>query len=535
MSHTHNHTSVNVGKRPTGKHPNIPQDQNAGRKAPISWAEKVKVTNAATTFTLEPLPRPPTGHQLVIPEEVQNLGCTDRGSRARAMVVWRETPNSPAMEPKVPISHKQNLHPTGVDSPERLAPPIVLEYARICVEIDAKLPYVHQFEVLTPLSTSPIPIQVDYEWKPTQCSTCKVFGHACIGREDTARVPDPQLVNKGNNLSPIQICTHPQILTHPRIDLPSESSQIPKTHRITLSNTTTEHVLIKPPVPLIHGIRPDISEATTNPTEEAINISDPLTQKREIDSTKAKAKAKEAIYMDNRTDTVHSHSSQNEDMGETSSTSTKPRMPQLSQAKENPSPPLKTLRKKKVGRIRRWIATSRSVQRHANKFMFSIGSWSIRGINHPKKQKTVREWTKKKLDIIGLLEVKIASSNLPSIIEGLSLDNWGHLSNDDGRNPSRILIGWNKETCNLTSIHSSPQWLTCEVSTLNNSSLFRITFIYGQSTPARRVDLWNYITQHHFAFSSKPWLIQGDFNAIMGRNDRSGGSTAWHDHQDDFS
>ncbi|KAJ6419697.1 hypothetical protein OIU84_029756 [Salix udensis] len=106
--------------------------------------------------------------------------------------------------------------------------------------------------------------------------------------------------------------------------------------------------------------------------------------------------------------------------------------------------------------------------------------------------------------------------------EGLSLDNWGHLSNDDGRNPSRILVGWNKATCNLTSIHSSPQWLTCEVSTLNNSSLFRITFIYGQSTPARRVDLWNYITQHHFAFSSKPWLIQGDFNAIMGRNDRSG-------------
>ncbi|KAF9671755.1 hypothetical protein SADUNF_Sadunf12G0081300 [Salix dunnii] len=168
--------------------------------------------------------------------------------------------------------------------------------------------------------------------------------------------------------------------------------------------------------------------------------------------------------------------------------------------------------------------------------MLSIGSWNIRGINHPNKQKTVREWTtKNKLDIIGLLEVKIASSNLPSVIEGLSLDNWGHLSNDDGMNPSRILVSWNKATCNLSSIHSSPQWLTCEVSSISNSYPFRITFIYGQNTPTRRVDLWNYIAQHQCAFSSKPWLIQGDFNAIMGRNDRSGGSTMWHGHQEDFS
>ncbi|KAJ6672522.1 hypothetical protein OIU85_013821 [Salix viminalis] len=103
MSHTLNHPSATVGKRPTGKHPNVPQDQNAGKKAPISWAEKVKVNNAATRFTLEPLPRPPTGHQLVIPEEVQLLRSTVRGPRARTMVVWREAPDSATMDPKVPI------------------------------------------------------------------------------------------------------------------------------------------------------------------------------------------------------------------------------------------------------------------------------------------------------------------------------------------------------------------------------------------------------------------------------------------------
>uniref|UniRef100_A0A6N2N5H3 DUF4283 domain-containing protein n=1 Tax=Salix viminalis TaxID=40686 RepID=A0A6N2N5H3_SALVM len=462
MSHTLNHPSATVGKRPTGKHPNVPQDQNAGKKAPISWAEKVKVNNAATRFTLEPLPRPPTGHQLVIPEEVmensdqwerclvgffpgykfpyhaiksmamrvwkdsgleavQLLGSTVRGPRARTMVVWREAPDSATMDPKG-LSMAASMVGTPLSCDEPTHNCSRQEYARICVEIDAKLPYVHQFEVLTSLSTSPIPIQVDYEWKPARCSTCKRRSNS------GARPP----TGEGRK----RLVAHTNLHTTPN---PHSSQNRP----VPGAKPNPQNASPDPP---------DISEATAQPAEKATSKSATLTQKREVDPTKAKAKAKEVVFMDGRADTVHSHSGQkNEDVGETSSSSTK----------------------------------------------------------------TVREWTtKNKLNIIGLLEVKIASSNLPSVIEGLSLDNWSHLSNDDGMNPSRILVGWNKATCNLTSIHSSPQWLTCEVSSINNSYPFRITFVYGQNTPTRRVDLWNYIAQHHYAFSSKSWLIQGDFNAL---------------------
>ncbi|KAJ6711620.1 hypothetical protein OIU79_007956 [Salix purpurea] len=45
------------------------QGQLNGRKTPVSWAEKVKVTNANSRFSLEPLARPPPGEQLVLPEE----------------------------------------------------------------------------------------------------------------------------------------------------------------------------------------------------------------------------------------------------------------------------------------------------------------------------------------------------------------------------------------------------------------------------------------------------------------------------------
>ena len=55
-----------------------------------------------------------------------------------------------------------------------------LEYARLCVEVDATLPFVHNFKIDCPLSSEPITITVDYEWKPTHCEKCKVFDHSCL-------------------------------------------------------------------------------------------------------------------------------------------------------------------------------------------------------------------------------------------------------------------------------------------------------------------------------------------------------------------
>ncbi|KAJ6917681.1 hypothetical protein NC652_019880 [Populus alba x Populus x berolinensis] len=54
-----------------------------------------------------------------------------------------------------------------------------LEYARLCVEVDANLPFVHSFDIDCPLSSEPIKVTVDYEWKPSHCDKCKVFGHSC--------------------------------------------------------------------------------------------------------------------------------------------------------------------------------------------------------------------------------------------------------------------------------------------------------------------------------------------------------------------
>jgi len=50
--------------------------------------------------------------------------------------------------------------------------------------------YVHEFEIDSPLTSEPITVKVDYEWKPSRCEKCHIFGHSCP-------IPPPPQLNKG--------------------------------------------------------------------------------------------------------------------------------------------------------------------------------------------------------------------------------------------------------------------------------------------------------------------------------------------------
>ncbi|KAG5222436.1 DUF4283 domain-containing protein [Salix suchowensis] len=67
-----------------------------------------------------------------------------------------------------------------------------LDYARLCVELDARLPFIHHFEVESPLTQEPVKVNVEYEWKPSRCEVCQSFGHKCVMPE-----PTPVVASKG--------------------------------------------------------------------------------------------------------------------------------------------------------------------------------------------------------------------------------------------------------------------------------------------------------------------------------------------------
>ena len=58
-----------------------------------------------------------------------------------------------------------------------------MAFARICVELDASKPLIHEFRLQTSSRNANTPsnftiVKVLYQWKPRSCSFCKVFGHA---------------------------------------------------------------------------------------------------------------------------------------------------------------------------------------------------------------------------------------------------------------------------------------------------------------------------------------------------------------------
>jgi len=69
---------------------------------------------------------------------------------------------------------------------------------RLCVEVDASLPFVHKFEL--EFSNTIKEVHVNYEWKPKRCEKCNVFCHSCQPSADKQVNNDasPSHQDKGN-------------------------------------------------------------------------------------------------------------------------------------------------------------------------------------------------------------------------------------------------------------------------------------------------------------------------------------------------
>ena len=439
----------------------IPTDGSRSQTATqTSWANKVRVSDSSTRFSLEPLSRKPPGHRLVISEEMLHDNA-DQWNRCMvgffpgfrmpyhavntiASRVWRKaglehvttTSNGfmifrftteaemhavlekgPWMfggknivlqqwHPRFqfdknnittipvwvrlhglpfPLWSKQGLsmaasmvgRPLSCDDSTYNC--IRLDYARVCVEVDAYLPYVHQFEIESPLTSEPITVKVDYEWKPSRCEKCHIFGHSC----PTAPAPP---INKGklpvnaaipmptptlgklpvNDAIPVPIPTLPpiQTLACPSTTtlLPSQNS-MPHPPSITLhpSHKTTHSPV--PPLaltsahPLIEPLSPRHTPPTHIPTPLPIPAANTLplvvenAKEGSTDLTKQHQPILDTtICLESKMASLQSNS-ESSTACEDSTAETSTVSPSLHDDSPPPSP--KTVRKKKGGKKRK--------------------------------------------------------------------------------------------------------------------------------------------------------------------------------------
>ncbi|KAJ6728894.1 hypothetical protein OIU74_006890, partial [Salix koriyanagi] len=108
------------------------------------------------------------------------------------------------------------------------------------------------------------------------------------------------------------------------------------------------------------------------------------------------------------------------------------------------------------------------------------------------------------------------------------------INNVEGNSNCRIFVGWNTCRIHVQCIHASDQWITCDIRKISSAHVTRITFVYGSNNYGDRISLWQYLETERLNNASIPWSILGDFNAVLWPNDRSGGSSIWQNHHNDF-
>ncbi|KAF9681425.1 hypothetical protein SADUNF_Sadunf05G0000100 [Salix dunnii] len=446
-----------------------------------TWAEKVRISDATTRFTLDPICRQPAGSLMHISEEMlhENMSTgRHAGLSQAASMIGR------------PISCDSQTY-----NCERL------EYARLCVEIDASLPKISSFNIISPLSSDPLSVEVEYEWMPPHCTSCKIYGHSCkkprhpITSEDTlvagtqaattTQLPLP-INTKNNNPNQDGFVTV-QAKGKAKLTNPNPSSNTQPDLNPT-SNPT------HPPKWPSHNPPPNTTDPSTSqiiPKVNILNLSEeaPLAkeQDRHHKSTLPKASNEE-----------HPPHASTEHMAENCTLSK-----------------MDSLGSQSFTKVTTEDAMSIIGTTDDDYDQTPTGSWNTWGLNSPSKLRSVRSWINKfHLNIVGLLETKVAAHNLPLVETKLNLNGWHFLSNISDEAPCRILIGWNSSLFKLTCVHSNPQWITCEAASLTSGETFLITYVYGRNTPMARKPLWDYLINNSHQFSSQPWVLLGDFNAI---------------------
>ncbi|KAB5551437.1 hypothetical protein DKX38_008748 [Salix brachista] len=237
-----------------------PQNKTEPTTQTTSWADRVKVSDSSTRYTLDPIPQQERGCHLVITEDMfteqaeqwsrcmvgffpgyrmnyhavnkiasrvwRSKGLEDVRTTASGFIIFRFKTEDQMLKiiergpwlfggkaiilqqwhphfifdkskiSKLPVWVRLHGLPFPLWSRKGLSlvasmvgRPLAcdeatftssrLDFARVCVELDAKLPFVHHFNITTPLSEDPLHIEVEYEWKPTRCPKCLRFGHAC--------------------------------------------------------------------------------------------------------------------------------------------------------------------------------------------------------------------------------------------------------------------------------------------------------------------------------------------------------------------
>ncbi|XP_059315396.1 uncharacterized protein LOC132066006 [Lycium ferocissimum] len=152
-----------------------------------------------------------------------------------------------------------------------------------------------------------------------------------------------------------------------------------------------------------------------------------------------------------------------------------------------------------------------------------VVTWNVRGLNQAYKQKELQVFVQRnKVGLLAIVEHRVHQKNAARVVKQV-FPRWQWQHNYQVGGKGRIWVVWDARLCDFSVIQSTPQYIHGYLRIHANNMAFHLTVIYRLHSIQDRKPLWEDLT-NIAGLMSIPWLVMGDFNAIMHVNDRTYGA-----------
>ncbi|KAJ0548751.1 putative RNA-directed DNA polymerase [Helianthus annuus] len=159
--------------------------------------------------------------------------------------------------------------------------------------------------------------------------------------------------------------------------------------------------------------------------------------------------------------------------------------------------------------------------------MGSLAAWNIRGLNHPLKQKEVRQLIKdNNLHVCAILETHVNTLNVQNVCKNL-FASWSWANNAVHCNKGiRIMVGWDVNLVDVMVLAQSDQVIHTQILFKADRKAVFCSFVYADNHYKNRRALWENLCMHQSFMRDKPWILMGDFNCSLFLEDTLSGSSS---------
>ncbi|KAL0292016.1 UNVERIFIED_CONTAM: hypothetical protein Sangu_3258200 [Sesamum angustifolium] len=146
--------------------------------------------------------------------------------------------------------------------------------------------------------------------------------------------------------------------------------------------------------------------------------------------------------------------------------------------------------------------------------MIKVASWNVRGLNGADHQRAVEHLVREyHISFIGLIETRVSLANVQRVRLNF-LRNWSWFEDYSGP-AGGIWLAWNPLEVSVEILRVEPQFIHCRAFNKRTHTRCLISVLYGDYELIPRRELWGGLRTLAVGISDEPWLVLGDFNAVL--------------------